>query len=717
MSEEVSARTNHRPGCCQAVGLRGICGLVAAVMLLICVAWPAAGLADNQTQVLAGTSENKTPTQEAVEENRTDALVENQTAGLAVDNQTRTPPVMAAPLLPYKYDIRLFEAADGPLAVFYIDLDEPYHIYSHDPGPGASPTRIKAEIDGRLRDTFYPPGQMREDVNNPGHQVETYQGRTPFFIPLQPYLLEREAAAKTGDAGLGWAAAPELINEPAPGQEAAFVPGRVAGQPDRSLTLNVKIRMLVCSATQCLPVRDSYAHTWRLDELTGLPKAANQPWFGLWNQATGGLPAPPVAEPVDDEQTHNWDLEPRYLKSDLEVSDLGRALIFAFLAGLILNFMPCVLPVVGLKLKALMAARDLSPDNRNRQVRKHCLYFGLGAIAFFIIFGTIMVWADLAWGHIFQNVWAVYGMAALVFILGLSLFGLFSLPTISLTPLKHPTGGIRRNALLGGFFATLLATPCSGPLLGGVLAWTMDQPPTTVATVFFTLGVGMASPFLALAAHPAWVRLVPKAGRWTLLLEHLVGFCLLATGAYLLSIVVPTIILTIILVILSLIFALWLFFIVAHVLKRKTSRLTLRLLTVVTAGLVAFMLLRPGPAPIIWESFDIEGFKDVLGKEIIMLEFTADWCPNCKLMEATSLTSHNLRKWSNQVKFRPIRVDMTKDNAEETALLHALGSRSIPLVAIFPQGPHARNPIVLRDIATSRQIKSALRQATRLSNL
>jgi thiol:disulfide interchange protein DsbD len=230
-------------------------------------------------------------------------------------------------------------------------------------------------------------------------------------------------------------------------------------------------------------------------------------------------------------------LSPRSFTPGLEVAGLLKASILAFLAGFILNFMPCVLPVVSLKLSSLLAVCGHGEAvSRHRMLREHNLFFALGILAYFLALSLLLWFAGLAWGQIFQSTALTLALTVVLFALTMSLFGVFHLPVIDLKVPEKATGNSRNGAFVTGVLATLLATPCSGPFLGGVLAWTLLQPLFTVMAVFTCLGLGMALPYLMLAVWPRLVRFMPRPGDWMVSLEQGMGFLLAGSCIYFLTI-------------------------------------------------------------------------------------------------------------------------------------------------------------------------------------
>ena len=406
-----------------------------------------------------------------------------------------------------------------------------------------------------------------------------------------------------------------------------------------------------------------------------------------------------------------WNFAPRYQVPELEVSGLGKALLLGLLAGLLLNLMPCVLPVISLKLSGFVAVAGLGDtDARRAHFREHNLLFAAGIMAWFLLLAFILGGAGLAWGQLFQRPGVVMGLLLVVFGLGLSMFGVFTLPVLDLKAVGAG-GSSRAQPFFTGLVATLLATPCSGPLLGGVLGWAFQQPPEIMAFVFTSVGLGMALPYLVLAARPGLVRHFPKPGSWTGTLEHLVGFFLMGTSVYLLTILPDAWLMPALVSLLAAAFAAWVWGRWGGLDASPRRRSTVRLAAPALVAVVVWLSFAPSAPPARWEPFEPATFRALLGREPLIVDFTADWCPNCKLLEQTTLSSGAVSEWARRHGARLIRVDLTEESPEAQALLRALGSSSIPVVALFPKGLLSASPVVLRDLFTTGQMEQALLDA------
>jgi thiol:disulfide interchange protein len=492
--------------------------------------------------------------------------------------------------------------------------------------------------------------------------------------------------------------------------------------------LHLRLRMLLCSERSCWPV-DSQEELslGRLQEQVvsmDRDQAGQAQWLNHFMDAIPGSTRTPFVRPTAPAQPAqiladtilDRPLEPVSFQPGLEVRGLGKALLLALLGGLILNLMPCVLPVISLKLRGLIpdpdaAAGDLA--GQRKAFRNHNQLFALGILTFFLFLAFLLSFTGMVWGQLFQNPATVIVLATLLLAMGLSLFGVFNLPVIDLKLGRKGQSSMSAEgqAYFTGILATLLATPCSGPFLGGVLAWSLVQPPLVVAGVFLCVGLGMASPYFVLSFFPSLVRFLPKPGNWTLHLEKILGFLLVGTCIYLLTFLPPEFLFPVLVLFWVTGLAAWIWGSWTNLSQTALRRWSIRLLALALVLIVGAWTLSSRLEISDWEPFSDELFAETLGQDRILVDFTADWCPNCKFLEKTVLTPGNLATLQEAFGLRLIKVDLTHEHTPGMELLRNLGSQSIPLVAIFERGEAAWQPLILRDLFTLGQLEQALAQA------
>lgn len=572
--------------------------------------------------------------------------------------------------LPLKPDFQAYQINDKNILITVtLNMETDWYTYADEPGGMGKPTKLTGTLaDGTTPIiAIYPEGIQKPDIFDPETLTYTYKSGTRLYTVI-------------------------------PNDKISF-------------PLTLDLELLLCHPTRCVPVRKTYTFGENLD-VALLPKAKLQPWWNdfmkLAHAKVDKLKAQSgykVAQP-SSEGYIKWNFTPEYLQPGLEVRSLLSAILMGLLAGLILNIMPCVLPVVSLKLSALLNSSSITrKEDRIHAFREHNVFFSLGILAFFLVLAIVLGATGQAWGALFQKQWLVLGVAAVVFILSLSLFGLFHLPVIDLkfgVESKNP----RIQAFFTGNLTTLLATPCSGPFLGGVLSWALVQGPLIISVVFISIGIGMASPYLLMVLWPDLSRFLPKSGPWIEYVEKGIAFFLVGTACYLVSIALGSETLRILGPLWALALGVW-----AWMQCRTTTAKTKLIVRTLAILLLAVVIAWTTPAKVNenpWEPFNPVELSQRIGKEKIFVDFTADWCPTCKVLEATVLTPENVLRWKKKYGIAFIKVDMTERDPEAEALLQALGSMSIPTAALFAPGENSSSPLVLRDLFTQSQLENAL---------
>lgn len=407
------------------------------------------------------------------------------------------------------------------------------------------------------------------------------------------------------------------------------------------------------------------------------------------------------------------------------VGDLGLIgmLGAALLGGLILNLMPCVLPVIGLKI---MAFAKQGGESRSRVFLLNLTYVA-GLLSVFLLLATLASltqWGlsnnDYEWGELNTQTWFKVSMTALVFVMALSFLGVWEIPLPGFAGSSTAASMASREGFGGAFFkgilTTILATPCSGPFLGPVFGYTIGQGVGTTYLIFLCVGLGMALPYLLIGAVPSLVQWIPKPGMWMETFKQFMAFVLLGTVVYLLSTInqdefIPTMSLLV-----ALWFACWLGgrTPITVAIWRKATTWTIGMATAMIIGYVGFFYERETELP--WKDFSAQQLTDSLATgETVLVDFTANWCPTCKwnLRTAIDVPAVNQVVRANQV--QAIKADWTDEDEDIEQTLEMLRSRSIPLLAIYPAG-RPNEVIVLRDTVTETQVLQALALAGALDS-
>jgi thiol:disulfide interchange protein DsbD len=405
---------------------------------------------------------------------------------------------------------------------------------------------------------------------------------------------------------------------------------------------------------------------------------------------------------------------------------LARFLLFGFLGGLILNLMPCVLPVISLKIFGFVqqAGQD------RRRILRSGLAFIAGIFAWFIGLALLLIalksaGREITWAFQFTNPYFVVLMSAVVLVFALNLFGVFeiSLPQFAS---RGVLGWTAREGEAGSFFegvfATVLATPCTAPFLGTALGFAFTQSGWTILLMFLAIATGMASPYFLLSAQPAWLRLLPKPGPWMVRVKQLMGFLLLATLLFLLAVLgaergVEAIIWTAcFLLVLSL--ACWIkgSFIVPT--ASAGSRLvSLVLVLVLVLGSACYFIGEKFAAAktVATETQTVGGWQpftpQLLETELklghaVFVDFTAAWCLTCKFNEANVLEAGAVRDAFQRHGITKIKADWTNADPEITKILKQFGRPGVPMYVLYP-GNHAE-PILFPELLTQNLILEKL---------
>jgi thiol:disulfide interchange protein/DsbC/DsbD-like thiol-disulfide interchange protein len=416
-------------------------------------------------------------------------------------------------------------------------------------------------------------------------------------------------------------------------------------------------------------------------------------------------------------------------------------ILFAFIGGLLLNIMPCVLPVIALKVFGLVKMAGDQPS----RIKGLGVAFAAGILASFLGLALVVIILQLAgqqvgWGFQFQEPRFVIAMAALVFAFGLSLFGVFeiNLPGGVVTGISstvsHRSGNSYGASFGEGVFATVLATPCTAPFLGSALGFAFAQPWWIILLIFTCVAVGMAVPYVVLTARPAWIKYLPKPGAWMVSAQQLMGFLMMATLLWLLYVLGKQLGMEGVIwtgaFLLSVGLGCWLIGKFATLTaSRRTYWLTWTAAVLIVAGGYILFLVSaldintalavetsgtPSPAGgdgIQWKQFTLAGLdEDLKGDRPVLLDFTAEWCLTCKVNEKTVLTSKEVVDRLRALNVLTVRADWTNRNPDITKLLSKFGRSGVPLYVLFPPG-RSSNPIVLPEVITSGIVLDALDRA------
>jgi len=416
---------------------------------------------------------------------------------------------------------------------------------------------------------------------------------------------------------------------------------------------------------------------------------------------------------------------------------LGRMLVYAFLGGLILNVMPCVLPVIALKILGFVGQARENP----RQVRKLGLVYTGGVLVSFLGLAGMVIALKAAghkagWGFQFGNPYFLVAMTTLVTLIALNLFGVFEV-SLGGRALAAAADLASRHGAAGAFFngllATVLATSCTAPFLGAAVGFAFAQPPLLIVLTLLTVGLGLAAPYLVLSWQPAWLRWLPRPGPWMVRFKIALGFPMLAAAVWLLSLVSVHYgerAWWLGLFLVSLALAAWLY---GAFVQRGTRR---RGWALAAAGLVALAgygyalegqmrwrqprtdaeataALQDGPEGIAWQRWSPEAVARARAQgRAVLVDFTAKWCLTCQANKQFALEVPAVRAKLKELDVVALLGDYTRFPPDITEELNRHGRAGVPLVLVYPRDAR-RPPLVLPEALTPGMVLAALEKAAR----
>lgn len=398
------------------------------------------------------------------------------------------------------------------------------------------------------------------------------------------------------------------------------------------------------------------------------------------------------------------------------------ALGLAFVGGLLLNLMPCVFPILSIKILGFAEGRG----HDRWAMRRHGFLFGAGVlVSFWVLAAGLMALRaggeSLGWGFQLQSPPVVAGLALLMFALGLVLLGVFEIGLgLARAGAALDRGRGTSGAFFSGVLATVVATPCTAPFMGAALGWALAQPASAALTVFTALGLGMALPYVTLASFPGWLERLPKPGPWMVTLRQVLAFGLFATAVWLVWVfgvqTGPDGVALLLAAFTLVGFAGWL-------LGRWKAATTGPRTRLVTRGLalgalaLAIAAVTAGsrvPPPAggtsangAWQPFAPEVVEAHLeAGHPVFIDFTAAWCLSCQVNKRVALTAPEVERAFEARGVQRLRADWTHRDPVITEALAAFGRSGVPLYVLYP-GP-GLEPVVLPEILTPGLVLSAL---------
>jgi thiol:disulfide interchange protein/DsbC/DsbD-like thiol-disulfide interchange protein len=407
-------------------------------------------------------------------------------------------------------------------------------------------------------------------------------------------------------------------------------------------------------------------------------------------------------------------------------------LLFGFLGGIILNLMPCVLPVISLKIFGFIQQAGQS----RRKILRSGIAFTVGIFAWFIGLALLLIalkgaGRDVTWGGFqFTNAYFVLALSVIVLVFALNLFGVFEISLsqgmtrglLSTTERKNDLG-----SFFQGLFATVLATPCTAPFLGTALGFAFSQSSAVILAMFVAIAAGMSAPYLLLSAQPAWLRFLPKPGPWMLHVKQFMGFLLLATLLFLLYVLGAqrglegAIWASCFLLVISV--ACWMkgaFVLPTASVAKRSVVLVLMIVLVLGSGIYFIggkfrstnVALAESRLRGDWQAFTPERLQAEMDQgHSVFVDFTAAWCLTCKFNEANVLESTEVREAFQRYAVIKLKADWTNGDPAITKLLQQFGRPGVPLYVLYP-GKN-EEPIVFPEVLTKGMVLEKLETAAR----
>lgn len=408
------------------------------------------------------------------------------------------------------------------------------------------------------------------------------------------------------------------------------------------------------------------------------------------------------------------------LKSSSSSLHLLSMIAFALLGGLILNIMPCVLPVLGMKLNSMLTSSHLSKGT----IRLQFLASASGILTSFWLLASGLLILKLTgnaigWGIQFQSPWFIAVMVTITALFTANLLGLFELqlPGKLSTSIANKGGNSTFGHFVQGMFATLLATPCSAPFLGTAVAFALAASIFEMWIVFTFLGVGMALPWLVFALYPNLIAFMPKPGLWMNKIKAVFALMMLVTTLWLLSLLVPFIG-GLITVLVGLLFCAYLLYRIAQSRGKKTVIVILAVgLLASSGGFFIASLTTNHWATIIKEDLSWQPLNEnsisqyVKQGKTVFVDVTADWCITCKANKIGVILQDPVYSELQQESVITMKGDWTKPSDKITTYLKSHQRFGVPLNVVY--GPNAPQGIPLSVLLNSDDVMQALEYAGR----
>lgn len=518
------------------------------------------------------------------------------------------------------------------------------------------------------------------------------------------------------------------------GKAVAFVPVRIADDaPAGEMTITVEIAYQACDDSICLrPEVVEREVTIRIDPQAAAATAPDAIFSGFdpsvfadadaWGGSLG-----PVGM-AGDGVTKSKFLGIVAVPSSGSAGGIALLALLAGAGGFVLNLTPCVLPVIPIKI---MTISNHAGEHRGRALMLG-LWMAAGVVAFWTALGVLatLVTAFTDPSRLFGYWWFTLGIGVLILAMGVGIMGVFQINLPQKVYAVNPKADSAHGSFLFGIMTAVLGLPCFGFVAGALLAGVAFMPPLLVVVIFASIGAGMALPYLVLAAKPGLLKKIPRTGPASELVKQIMGLLMIAAAAYFIGAGVLALFsgmgLTAKLPWWAKAVHWWAIGLAMGVagvwLAVQTVRITRKAGPRVVFSLLAlcFVVVGVGAAANrtehlknnFWVDYTPEALVSALDKgSVVVLDFTAEWCLNCKTLEATVLSRDPVKRELLGAGVVPMVADLTSTSAPGWDTLRALGQTGIPLLAVFTPESGPDNPSWMANAYTSDQVVRAIEQA------
>ncbi|MBN2374825.1 MAG: thioredoxin family protein [Sedimentisphaerales bacterium] len=546
-----------------------------------------------------------------------------------------------------------------------LEVKEGWHLYANPKqGDLGLDTEIIPEaVEGvRFGEVIYPPGEKYEDKVL-GSSNHIYEGRAVCYVPVE--------VAKDVAAG-------------------------------SKIVVALQLKGLLCSdAGQCVPWEDA----------AGLEIAVGEQGVVNREELFAGLDLSGVDWGEAEQKGVVGDVG----DGEIAVDDWVKPILLALVAGLVMNLMPCVLPLIPIIVLTLMkqcSAEEGQEPDRGKSVRVG-LAFAAGILVVFAGLAVLMSVFKMAWGQQFQGTGFKLGLLLVVYVLSLSMFGLFEIALPSKVSNMQVMRGGYAGAMGMGMLATVLATPCGAPLLGPVLGWSLAKPLAVMVVMFLVIGAGMALPYVVLTAFPKLLNRVPKGGNWMIRLKQVIGFMMLGFAVYLIGLFpggwrVPLMYFCVVVG-----FCVWLGLGVVNRNSKAGLRWGARLAAVVLLVVGSYGLAVMDKGEVGVSDWQAELREHQEAGRTVIVKFTANWCKNCSVLDKLIYKTETFQQKLQETGAALVVADGSYPDERFNEIVQELGGpgQGIPLAAIYPKG-REEGVIVLRGLYSMKDVLGALDKAS-----